>query len=55
MSGKAMETKLEKTSGYRNLDRAAASAFSKCKFKPASKEGKVDLQWAAISLEFKLD
>ena len=55
VDGKAMETKVEKTSGYRNLDRAAASAFSKCKFKPASKDGKADQQWATISFEFKLD
>jgi periplasmic protein TonB len=55
VDGKAVETKVEKSSGYRNLDRAAATAFGKCKFKPASKDGKPDQQWASISFEFKLE
>ena len=55
VDGKAMETKVEKTSSYGKLDRAAVSAFSKCKFKPATKDGKADQQWVTISFEFKLD
>lgn len=55
VDGKAVETKVEKSSSYRNLDRAAAAAFSKCKFKPASKDGKPDQQWTSITFEFKLE
>jgi protein TonB len=55
VDGKAVETKVEKSSGYRNLDRAATAAFGKCKFKPATKDGKADQTWASISFEFKLE
>lgn len=53
--GKAGEIKIEKTSGFRNLDRAATAAFVKCKFKPATKDGKPDPQWTTITFEFKLE
>ena len=55
VDGKAGEIKVEKSSGYRNLDRAATAAFAKCKFKPAIKDGKPDPQWTTINFEFKLD
>ena len=55
VDGKAGEIKVEKSSGYRNLDRAASAAFAKCKFKPAVKDGKPDAQWTTINFEFKLD
>ena len=55
VDGKVIESKVEKTSGYVKLDRAAVSAFSKCKFKPAIKDGKAEQQWATINFEFKLD
>jgi len=55
VDGKAVETKVEKSSSFRNLDRAAAAAFSKCKFKPATKDGKPDQQWTTINFEFKLE
>ena len=55
VDGKAVETKVEKSSSFRNLDRAAAAAFAKCKFKPAVKDGKADQQWTSINFEFKLE
>ncbi len=55
VDGKAGEIKVEKSSSYRNLDRAASAAFAKCKFKPAIKDGKPDAQWTTINFEFKLD
>lgn len=55
VDGKAVETKVEKSSSFRNLDRAAAAAFAKCKFKPAVKDGKPDQQWTTINFEFKLE
>lgn len=38
-SGSVVDTKVVKSSGFKNLDRAAESAFSKCKFKPLVKNG----------------
>jgi periplasmic protein TonB len=55
VDGKVVETKVEKSSGYRGLDRAATTAFGKCKFKAATKDGKADQQWASIIFEFKLE
>ena len=38
-SGAVLESKLEKTSGFKNLDKAAISALSHCKFKPGTRDG----------------
>jgi protein TonB len=38
-NGNVVESKVVKSSGFKNLDRAAESAFSKCKFKPVVKNG----------------
>ena len=52
--GRVLESKLDKTSGYKNLDRAAITAVSACKFKPGSKDGKPDSTWTKVEYNWTL-
>ncbi len=53
--GSVVDSKLEKTSGFKNLDKAAIKAISACKFKPGSKDGKADQTWTKVDYAWKLD
>lgn len=53
--GKVTESKVEKSSGSKSLDKAALSAFSLCKFKPGTKDGKADTLWAKVEFVWKLE
>ena len=52
--GKVLESKLEKTSGFKSLDKAALSAITACKFKPGSKDGKPDTTWTKVDYNWSL-
>ena len=52
VDGKVLESKVERSSGYRRLDEAARTAIGLCKFRPATADGrpvrsrkKVDYVW----------
>ncbi|MEB0138848.1 energy transducer TonB [Undibacterium sp. CCC2.1] len=53
--GKVMESKVEKSSGSKSLDKAALGALSQCKFKPGTKDGKADQSWAKVDFVWKLE
>ncbi|PRC95256.1 energy transducer TonB [Solimicrobium silvestre] len=53
--GKVVDSKVEKSSGSKSLDKAALTAFSQCKFKPGTKDGKPDQLWAKVEFVWKLD
>jgi len=53
--GHVADSKIEKSSGSKSLDKAALSAFSQCKFKPGMKDGKPDALWAKVEFNWKLD
>lgn len=53
--GKVNESKVEKSSGSKSLDKAALSAFTQCKFKPGTKDGKADTLWAKVEFVWKLE
>ena len=53
--GKVVESKVEKSSGSKSLDKAALSALSQCKFKPGTKDGKPDQVWAKVDFVWKLE
>ncbi len=55
VSGTAIESKIEQSSGSRRLDEAALNALGLCKFKPATVDGKPERAWAKIEYEWKLD
>jgi protein TonB len=52
--GKVLESKLDKTSGFKSLDKAAINAVSACKFKPGSKDGKPDTTWTKVEYNWSL-
>ncbi|MES2151093.1 MAG: energy transducer TonB [Pseudomonadota bacterium] len=52
--GKVLESKLEKTSGFKSLDKAALSAVGACKFRPGSKDGKPDQTWTRVDYAWSL-
>jgi periplasmic protein TonB len=52
--GRVLESKLDKTSGFKNLDKAALAAVSACKFKPGSKDGKPDSTWTKVDYNWTL-
>jgi protein TonB len=52
--GRVLDSKLDKTSGFKALDRAALSAISACKFKPGSKDGKPDQTWTKVEYKWSL-
>lgn len=53
--GKIVESKVEKSSGFKNLDKAALNGLAQCKFKPGTKDGKPDQAWAKVEYAWKLD
>jgi protein TonB len=52
--GSVVESKIEKSSGYKNLDKAAIKAISACKFKPGTKDGAVAQTWTKVDYDWKL-
>ena len=52
--GKVLESKLDKTSGFKSLDKAAITAISACKFKPGSKDGRPDTTSTKVEYNWKL-
>ncbi len=54
-TGDVMDSKVDKSSGFKNLDKAAIKAISACKFKPGTKDGKPDVTWTKVDYAWKLD
>jgi protein TonB len=52
--GNVMDSKVDKTSGYKNLDKAAVKAISACKFKPGMKDGSAAQTWTKVDYVWKL-
>ena len=53
--GKVADYKIKNTSGFKDLDRAAVSALSMCKFKPASSNGVAEPAWGQLAYVWSLD
>ncbi|WP_332851453.1 TonB family protein [Duganella sp. S19_KUP01_CR8] len=53
--GKVLESKVQKSSGFPDLDKAARRALSQCKFKPASSDGQGEPVWATLTYVWSLD
>jgi len=52
--GSVVDSKVEKSSGYRNLDKAAVKAISACKFKPGQKDGALAQTWTKVDYVWTL-
>lgn len=55
LDGRVLESKVEKSSGYRRLDDAASKALGLCQFQPAMIDGKPEKSWARIEYEWRID
>ena len=53
--GMVLDSKIERSSGFRRLDDAAKRGLSLCKFKAGTEEGKPVQSWALIEYMWKLD
>ncbi|MES2322293.1 MAG: energy transducer TonB [Pseudomonadota bacterium] len=53
-AGKVMESKLEKSSGSKNLDKAAMTTLAACKFKPGTKDGAPAQTWTKVEYVWAL-
>ena len=52
--GHVLDSKIEKSSGFKNLDKAAIKAISACKFKPGTKDGAVAQTWTKVDYVWSL-
>lgn len=55
VDGKVADARIERSSGSRELDRAAVAALSMCKFKPATSGGVPEQGWAQLAYVWTLD
>jgi protein TonB len=55
VDGTAVDSKVEKTSGFRRLDEAARRALVLCKFKPGTEAGTPVQSWARIEYLWKIE
>lgn len=55
VDGSVLESKVERSSGFRRLDEAARNALGLCRFRPATTDGKAERAWAKIEYVWKID
>ena len=53
--GSVADSKLDKSSGFKGLDKAAIKSLSACKFKPGSKDSAAAQTWTKVDYAWKLD
>lgn len=53
--GKVSDSRVDKSSGAKSLDKAAITALSLCKFKPGTKDGKPEAVWVKLDFVWKLE
>lgn len=53
--GNVIESKVDRSSGFKNLDKAAVKTLSACKFKPGTKDGAPAQTWAKVEYAWRLD
>ncbi|CAN7614406.1 energy transducer TonB [Massilia sp. LjRoot122] len=53
--GRVQDARVQKSSGHRELDRAALSALSLCQFKPAMNNGVAEAGWGQIAYVWTLE
>jgi protein TonB len=53
--GRVQSARVDHSSGSRELDRAAVSALSLCRFKPATSNGMAEAGWAQLAYVWTLD
>ncbi|WP_222428835.1 energy transducer TonB [Denitratisoma sp. DHT3] len=54
VDGRVIQGKVEGTSGFERLDKAALDALGRCQFKPGTVDGKAEQAWAKMKYTFRL-
>ena len=54
VDGRVLESKVERSSGYRALDEAARRALGRCRFRAATLGGRPEQSWARIEYEWRI-
>lgn len=52
--GKVVDVKIEKSTGFRDLDKAAVIAAARCQVVPGSKDGSAVESWTTVHYSWKL-
>jgi periplasmic protein TonB len=55
LDGKVVESRVERSSGYRRLDEAARAGLALCKFRPATVNGQPVREWSRLDFVWNLD
>ena len=55
LDGRVADSKVYKSSGFKDLDRAAIAGLSLCKFKPGTVDGKLEKSWTKMQYVWKLE
>jgi protein TonB len=55
VDGRVVDSKITKSSGFRDLDKAAQQAIGKCRFKPAMVDGKPEQAWQPVQYVWTLE
>jgi protein TonB len=55
VDGRVIDSRIENSSGYKELDKAARAGLSLCKFKPGSVDGKPEQSWMKMQYVWKLE
>lgn len=55
VDGRVIDAKVDKTSGYKELDLAAREGLSLCKFKPGTIDGVAQQLWTKIQYQWTID
>jgi protein TonB len=55
VNGKVIESKIERSSGYKRLDDAARAGLALCKFRPATVNGQPVREWSRLDYAWTLD
>jgi len=53
--GRVADSKILKSSGFRELDKAAVAGISKCRFKPGTNDGKPEKAWMSMQYVWTLE
>ena len=52
--GRVLDSKVDRSSGFRRLDEAARAGLGLCKFRPATLNGRPERTWGRIEYEWKI-
>lgn len=55
VDGRVTDSKIVKSSGFRDLDKAAVAGISKCRFKPSLTDGKAEQAWMSMQYVWTLE